>query len=219
MSTKYTQSTAKQTVTIIWRGRGWPECAEKYGDKCFSQLRISDRKFRAAHLPFFYFKAPSSFSSFPIGDHQKNSNKKNPQCPALISVKNTQIWWYMMHDPCNPSLWNLKFLPVVEHSPRGEKQALTEDKDCREDGQRHCVHTPGPVGLLQEGSSVVKKVQSWALSIFLIFSTIDYDIFAFFMKYNLFLHQSHLKSPLAVKLIWYKMQKIIFYCWKNIFFQ
>ena len=41
-------------------------------------------------------------------------------------------------------------------------------------------------------------------------------IFCIFYKVNnLFLHQSYLKSPLPVKLTWWKMQKIIFYYWKN----
>ena len=38
--------------------------------------------------------------------------------------------------------------------------------------------------------------------------------FIFYKVNNLFLHQSHLKSPLPVKLTWLKMQKIIFYQWK-----
>ena len=37
----------------------------------------------------------------------------------------------------------------------------------------------------------------------------------FYQVNNLFLHQSYLKSPLPVKLTWWKMQKIICYYWKN----
>ena len=37
----------------------------------------------------------------------------------------------------------------------------------------------------------------------------------FYQVNNLFLHQSYLKSIFPVKLTWYKIQKLIFYCWKN----
>ena len=39
--------------------------------------------------------------------------------------------------------------------------------------------------------------------------------FIFYKGNSLFLQQSYLKSPLSVKLTWYKMQKINFYYWKN----
>ena len=58
--------------------------------------------------------------------------------------------------------------------------------------------------------------QSWALSVFLNFFNNKRWFFCIFCKVNnLFLHQSYLKSPLPVKLTRYKMQKIIFYYWKN----
>ena len=59
--------------------------------------------------------------------------------------------------------------------------------------------------------------QSWELSVF--FNFFNNTIWYFCICYqvnNLFLHQSYLKSPLPVKLTWWKMQKIIFYYWKNL---
>ena len=53
--------------------------------------------------------------------------------------------------------------------------------------------------------------QSWALSVFLNFFNNKNDFFCIFYQVNnLFLHQSNLKSPLAVKLTWKKCNKSFF---------
>ena len=58
--------------------------------------------------------------------------------------------------------------------------------------------------------------QSWALSVFFTFLNIKkWFLWIFDKVTNLFLCQSYLKSPLLVKLTRQKMQKIIFYYWKN----
>ena len=64
-------------------------------------------------------------------------------------------------------------------------------------------------GFLNETCTVQQR---WALSVFFNFFTNKKWFFCIFSKVNnLFLHQSHLKSPLPVKLTWQNMQKIIFY--------
>ena len=58
--------------------------------------------------------------------------------------------------------------------------------------------------------------QSWALEVFSnIFNDEKYFCLHFYQVNNLFLHQSYWESQLSVKLTWEKMQKIIFYYWKN----
>ena len=71
---------------------------------------------------------------------------------------------------------------------------------------------------------IVHQDQRWAIAIlgraghfqyFSFFNLKKLFFCIFYQVSNLFLHQSNLKSPLPVKLTWYKMQKIIFYYWKN----
>ena len=55
-----------------------------------------------------------------------------------------------------------------------------------------------------------------ALSVFFnFFNSKKWFYCIFYQMNNLFLHQSYLKSPLPVKLTWEKMEKVIFYYWKN----
>ena len=65
-------------------------------------------------------------------------------------------------------------------------------------------------------TGLLRYIQSWALSVFFhFFNNKKWFFCIFFQVYNLLLHQSYLKSPLPAKLTWWKMQKIIFYHWKN----
>ena len=62
--------------------------------------------------------------------------------------------------------------------------------------------------------TVSPELGTWG--IFEFFSIIKMIFLHFLKVNNLFLHQSYLKNPLPVKLTWWKMQKIIFFNWKNL---
>ena len=104
------------------------------------------------------------------------------------------------------------------HSKRFSHQAQCDSSQTICLSVSSAVHPHFPVGrinlpALELFTCIASLLQSWALSVFFNFSNNKKWFFSFSIKLITYFCTSSIKNPSQINLI--KMQKIIFYYWKN----